>query len=68
MPTKPIANPKLGDILVINSAGAYGAVMSSNYNSRPKIPEILVYKDQHSLIRKRESIDQILENEVLINL
>ena len=64
----PIANPKLGDILVINSAGAYGAVMSSNYNSRPKIPEILVYKDQHSLIRKRESIDQILENEVLINL
>ena len=33
---------KLGDILVIHSAGAYGATMSSNYNTRPKIPEILV--------------------------
>ena len=57
---------KLGDILVIHSAGAYGATMSSNYNTRPKIPEILVSGNKTFLIRKKETISQILENEVII--
>jgi len=43
-----------GDLLAIKTVGAYGFVMSSNYNSRPRAAEILVDKDQFSLIRKRE--------------
>ena len=63
-----IPNPKLGDVLVINSAGAYGSVMGSNYNTRPKIPEILIHNDKDSVIRKRETISQILDNEVVVDL
>ena len=62
----PMNDVKLGDILVIHSAGAYGATMSSNYNTRPKIPEILVSGNKTFLIRKKETISQILENEVII--
>ena len=62
----PMNDMKLGDILVIHSAGAYGATMSSNYNTRPKIPEILVSGNKTFLIRKKETISQILENEVII--
>lgn len=62
----PMNDVKLGDILVIHSAGAYGATMSSNYNTRPKIPEILVSGNETFLIRKKETISQILENEVII--
>ena len=40
--------------------------MSSNYNSRPKVPEVLVSGKSMSLIRKRETIEQILENEVVL--
>lgn len=57
---------KIGDYIVIHSAGAYGSVMSSNYNSRPKIPEVLVSRKSFHLIRKRETLDQILENEVIL--
>ena len=63
-----IPDPKLGDVLVINSAGAYGSVMGSNYNTRPKIPEILIHNDKDSVIRKRETISQILDNEVVVDL
>lgn len=57
---------KLGENLIIHSAGAYGSVMSSNYNSRPKVPEVLVSGQKSILIRKKETIDQILENEVFV--
>ena len=57
---------KIGDNIIIHSAGAYGSVMSSNYNSRPKVPEVLVSGKSMSLIRKRETIEQILENEVVL--
>ena len=57
---------KIGDNIIIHSAGAYGSVMSSNYNSRPKVPEVLVSGKSISLIRKRETIEQILENEVVL--
>lgn len=54
-----------GDLLAIKDCGAYGFSMSSNYNTRPRCPEILVDKDVITLIRKRETIEQLLENEML---
>ena len=52
------------DVLAIKSAGAYGFVMSSNYNSRPRCPEILVDEDKFKLIRKRESLDDLVRSEI----
>lgn len=52
-----------GEYLAIGSAGAYGFSMASNYNSRPRACEVLVDGDQHAMIRKRETVDQLLENE-----
>ncbi|WP_218814824.1 diaminopimelate decarboxylase [Rickettsiella endosymbiont of Dermanyssus gallinae] len=54
---------KAGDYLAILDAGAYGFSMSSNYNSRPKSAEVLVDKDKISLIRSRETIEQLWANE-----
>ena len=48
-----------GDLLAIRTVGAYGFVMSSNYNSRPRAAEILVDKDQFSLIRRRECLSDL---------
>ncbi|MEC7773626.1 MAG: diaminopimelate decarboxylase, partial [Pseudomonadota bacterium] len=53
-----------GDIIAVETAGAYGHVMSSNYNSRRKPPEILVSNDKYELIRKRETYEDLLKNEV----
>ncbi len=58
---------KEGDLLAIRSSGAYGFVMSSNYNSRPRIPEIMVDKDRVILIRRRETIDDLLAFENTFN-
>lgn len=52
-----------GEYLAVGSAGAYGFSMASNYNSRPRACEVLVHGEQHALIRKRETLDQLLENE-----
>ena len=51
------------DLLIIHSVGAYGYVMSSNYNTRPKAPEVLIEDKKIKLIRKKETITQIMENE-----
>ena len=51
------------ELLAIYSAGAYGSVMSSNYNSRLMIPEVLVKDQQFSVIRKRQTYDELLSNE-----
>jgi diaminopimelate decarboxylase len=48
------------DLVAFRSAGAYGAVMSSEYNSRPLIPEVLVSGDQFAVIRKRPSYEEML--------
>ena len=56
-----------GDLIAVCGAGAYGAVMSSNYNSRPKPAEVLVSGDMFELIRVRESIEQILALEDIPN-
>jgi len=58
---RPIAEPRRGDFLVIENAGAYGFSMSSNYNLRAKPPEIMVTpKGCLQEIRKRQSIDELI--------
>ena len=54
------------DILSIHNAGAYGFSMSSNYNSRPRVAELLVDGDRVHLIRERETIQQLWANEHLL--
>jgi diaminopimelate decarboxylase len=54
----PVAN--VGDLLIIERAGAYGFVMSSNYNSKPISAEVLVHDGQPHLIRRRQTIDDLL--------
>jgi diaminopimelate decarboxylase len=48
-----------GDYLAIMSAGAYGMVMSSNYNSRPRAAEVLVDGARMHLVRRRESVEEL---------
>ncbi len=60
-----LANPKAGDLLAFRSCGAYGASMSSTYNSRPLIPELLVSGDKWSIIRNRPSYEQMLASQSL---
>ena len=52
--------PNVGDLLVIHDAGAYGASMSSQYNSRPLAPEILIDGDDVRVIRRRQTIEELL--------
>ena len=63
--TKQRAMPPLeeGEMIAFRSAGAYGAVMSSEYNSRPLIPEVLVDGDQFAVIRPRPTFDEMLNRD-----
>ncbi len=54
------------DLIAIRSAGAYGFTMASNYNTRPRAAEILIDGDKVHVIRKRETIEQLFENEQLV--
>jgi diaminopimelate decarboxylase len=53
-----------GDVLGILNAGAYGFMMASNYNSRVRPAEVLIYKGKDYLIRQRETLDDVLKNQV----
>ena len=53
------------ELLAITCSGAYGAVMASNYNSRPLIPEVLVSNDVFSVIRERQTFEKIMQDEKL---
>ncbi len=57
---------KEGDLLAMRSSGAYGFSMSSNYNSRPRVAEIMVDGDQAYLVRSRETLDQLMAGESLL--
>lgn len=57
-----------GDILAIKNAGAYGFTMSNNYNARLRPAEVLIYNGKAHLIRKREVMDDLLRNVVVVNL
>ena len=58
----PVAD---GEMIAFRSAGAYGAVMASEYNTRPMIPEVLVHGDQFAVIRKRPSFDEMIKRDIL---
>ncbi|MEO1678912.1 MAG: diaminopimelate decarboxylase [Pseudomonadota bacterium] len=57
---RPLPVLSAGDLVAFRSAGAYGAVMSSEYNSRPLVPEVLVDQHQFAVIRRRPSFDEML--------
>ena len=52
-----------GDLLAVMSAGAYGFAMSSNYCSRPKVPEVMVKEDTYSVTNRRQSYEDLIRNE-----
>jgi len=54
-----------GDLVAFRSAGAYGAVMASTYNTRPLVPEVLVNGDQYAVIRARPSLEELLKLDIL---
>jgi diaminopimelate decarboxylase len=55
-----LPEPKAGDLLAIMTAGAYGAVQSGTYNTRPLIPEVLVKGDQYAVVRPRIEVDALI--------
>jgi diaminopimelate decarboxylase len=60
---RKIPKPDPGDFLAVMSAGAYGFSMSTNYNSRPRVAEVLVKDDQMFVIRQRESYEDLVRGE-----
>jgi diaminopimelate decarboxylase len=59
---------KEGDLLVIKNAGAYGFSMASNYNSRLRPAEILIWEGKANLIRRREEFEDLIRNEVRVEI
>ena len=56
---------KRGELMAVMSAGAYGFAMSSTYNSRPRAAEVMVSKDRWSVVRRRETVDELSRGEAL---
>jgi diaminopimelate decarboxylase len=61
-PLPPLAE---GDLIAFRSAGAYGAVMASEYNARPLVPEVLVSGDQYAVIRRRPTFDEMISRDTI---
>ena len=59
--------PKMqsGELIAFRSAGAYGAVMASEYNSRPLVPEVMVNGDQFAIVRARPSLEDIINRDII---
>ncbi len=64
MRTTKFANIEEGDNVVIKNVGAYGSTMSSNYNARPFIEELLIDKEEIQIIRKKQSFEDFIKNEL----
>lgn len=62
---RPMPPMRAGDLVAFRSAGAYGAVMASEYNTRPLIPEVLVKGDHFAVIRARPTFDEIINRDIL---
>jgi diaminopimelate decarboxylase len=62
---REMAPMKSGDLVAFRSAGAYGAVMASEYNSRPLVPEVLVNCDQFAVIRARPTFDEMINRDTI---
>ena len=64
---REIGKIKSGDLLAVMSAGAYGFSMSSNYNSRPRVCEIMVSKNSFEIVRARETHEDLIRGESIPN-
>jgi len=62
---RPMPRLDAGDLVAFRSAGAYGAVMASEYNTRPLVPEVLVHGDHYDVVRDRPSFDEILKRDTI---
>lgn len=62
---RPLPPMQSGDLVAFRSAGAYGAVMASEYNTRPLIPEVLVHEHQFAVIRSRPTFDEIINRDTI---
>ncbi|ARO13760.1 diaminopimelate decarboxylase [Ketogulonicigenium robustum] len=62
---RAMAPQQAGDLVAFRSAGAYGAVMASEYNSRPLVPEVLVNGDQFAVIRARPSYEEMIARDTI---
>lgn len=61
-----IGEVQVGDLLIFHDCGAYGSSMSSNYNSRPLIPEVILHNESTHLARRRQTIDELLALEEIV--
>ena len=66
--TRKLPKAKVGDLLILHDAGAYGAAMSSNYNSRRYAGEVMFTKGELKVIRERQTFEQLLQNDRIIEL
>jgi diaminopimelate decarboxylase len=62
---RDLADVRRGDLLAVMSAGAYGYVMSSNYCSRTKVPEVMVHHDAYHVTNKRQNYEELIQNETI---
>ncbi len=62
-----VEGAEAGDFLAFLDVGAYGAVLSSEYNTRPLVPEIMVYNKRYELVRSRPTYEEIFEREAMPN-
>jgi diaminopimelate decarboxylase len=61
--SRPLPTAKVGDFLIIGVAGAYSYAMSSNYNSKPLVAEVLIENGRPKLVRRRQTLDELIANE-----
>ena len=62
---RPLAEVEPGEFIAILCAGAYGSVMASNYNTRPRAPEVLIDRGRYAVIRARETVEDLFRGESL---
>jgi len=62
---RSLPQAQVGDLLVLHDTGAYGASMSSNYNTRPLIAEVLMENGEPRLIRRRQTVAELLALEAV---
>ncbi|MGH7632667.1 MAG: diaminopimelate decarboxylase family protein, partial [Gemmatimonadaceae bacterium] len=60
---REVEDVEVGDLVVVRTAGAYGYVMSSNYNARPRVAEVLVDGDRFAVVTRRESYEDLVRLE-----
>jgi diaminopimelate decarboxylase len=65
---RDLPEAQAGDLLAVMSAGAYGFVMASNYNSRPRAPEVIVNGAEYHVVRERETFDDLIRGEKIVAL